>query len=200
MNIQNILLGRAVRLLRFNQPVGGVHLKRAVEALRERYGFLSVPQTLEEYDETRGIHFKHGKFLIETKQMIREIVIDDFAVYSDGVVADTRSHTDDADAFLNDLIRWSSEHFQITIPSGQTVEPYYISNLEVVLETGLSKYVALSNTIAQQLTGSLNRYGLKRLGPFEVTSLTLDFDRKVFQSVSSGYTLQRKAGSYIEVR
>ena len=198
MKVQNILLGRSVRLLKFDQPMGGIHLKRAVDALQERYSFMRVPQTLEEYNEAQGIHFKHGRFLVDRDGTKREIVIDDFAVYSDGVVADTRSHTEEADDFLSDLINWGAEYFQMKYNLSQPMATYYISNLEIVLEAHLSEFVAPSTSIVQQLTACFDRYGLK-VGPFEVTSLVFDFDRKVMPSVSSNYTLQRREGVPFEL-
>lgn len=193
MKLQSILGGRAVRLQRFIQPLGGMHLSKVVAALQERYSFVKVPRALEEFDETRGVEFQHGKFTVIHDNGPKDIVVDKFTVYTDGVVADTRSYTEDADAFIDDVIKWSISTLGISIPSSQIVGRYYISNLEVVLESNLGEYISASTVLADQLAGCMAKYGLK-FGSFEVTGINMNFDRTSTQSLLSAYTLQRREG------
>lgn len=187
MKLETILVGRAIRLLRFTgRPL---YMADVVRPLVERYKFLKVPQALEEFDETKGITFGHGKFTYEGK----DVVIDSFQVFNNGLIADTREDTQDADKFLDDVIEWGVKELDRVIPV-QSVEMLYLSNLEISLKTPLATYLP----VAQQFTGEISRYlteyGLKH-EPFEMVSFMLNFDRiKLPNSALTNFSIQRREG------
>lgn len=191
MKVENILLARAIRLLKFTGHT--LHMSYVVRQLVEQYKFLKVPQTLEEYDDAKGITFAHGKF----SSGVRDVVIDSFQVFNNGIVADTREDTDESDKFLDDIIEWSMKALGRVL-SSQIVERVYLSNLEISLKTPISNY----NPSAQKLSGALSRslteYGIKH-GPIEMVSVALNFDRtKVPDSILTNFTLQRREGTPFE--
>lgn len=187
MKLESILLGRAVRLMRFTgRPL---HMLDAIKYLVEQYKFMKVPQTLEEFDEAKGVTFRHGKFSARGI----EIVIDSFQVYNNGLLVDTREDAEDADRFIDDVIERSMKTFGLVVPD-QLIEKVYLSNLEISLTTPLATYMP----IAQQLTGEISRYlteyGLKH-EPFETVSFALNFDRtKLPNNVLTNFTIQRREG------
>ncbi len=186
MKVKNILLARAIRLLRFTgRPL---YMHDVMKPIVEQYKFLKVPQTLEEFDDTKGITFSHGKF----NSRGRDVVIDSFQIFNNGLVADTREDTEDADKFLDDVIEWGVKTLDRILPE-QSVETLYLSNLEISLTTPLSTYMP----IEQQLTGEISRY-LKEYGvkhePFELVSFALNFDRIKLPSVLTNFTIVRREG------
>ena len=194
MKLESILLGRSTRAMRIIQPPGGIHLQRAVHAMEERYGFIQVPKTLAEYDETKGVNFRHGKFTVIRQRKKNEIVIDALSIYSDGLLAEARSYTDDTDSFLDDVVAWGTKEFALIVPPDQKIENYYISNLEISLDSDLHDFFSAASLVAKQLSGCLTNYGTK-FGPFDTTSFTMNFDRKEHMpSILSNFTLQRREG------
>lgn len=185
--MENILLGRAIRLMKFtSRPL---YMLDVIKPLVDQYKFVKVPQTLEEFDDTKGITFRHGKF----SSRGREIVIDSFQVYNNGLVVDTREDTENADRFIDDVIEWGMKTFGLVVPE-QLIEKAYLSNLEISLDTPLATYIP----IAQQLTGEISRYlteyGLKH-EPFETVSFALNFDRiSIPNSILTNFTIQRREG------
>lgn len=166
----------------------------ANKAMVERYGFIKVPTTLEEYDETKGVTFQHGKFSIKTADGVREIVIESFQVYNNGLVADTRSNTDDAEQFLEDVIAWANKAYQILIPENQTITNIYLSNLEISLTTPLPSHIPSASLAEKEISRYLNQYGIKH-DPYEATGLTLHFDKTLSpNSALTGFTLARREG------
>jgi hypothetical protein len=157
----------------------------------DRYKFLKVPQTLEEYDEAKGVTFRHGKFQYTRGKETRDVVIDSLQVYNNGLLADTRSDTEDADEFIDDLLAWAVKTYDITIPA-QRVEQIYLSNLEISSSKTLSNYIPSSKDISEELARYLTEYGIKH-EPFEPVSFALHFDKTVLpNSLLTNFTLQRR--------
>lgn len=187
MKVENILLARAIRLLRFTgRPL---YMPDVIRPLVEQYKFLKVPQTLEEFDEAKGITFGHGKF----NSGGRDVVIDSFQIFNNGIVADTREDTEESDKFLDDVIAWGVKALGRILPA-QSVERLYLSNLEMSLKTPLATYIPSGQQLSGELSRYLSEYGLTH-EPFEMVSFALNFDRiKLPNSVLTNFTIQRRDG------
>ena len=103
MNNRQIVLARSVWLFDLNEinPLG-VALGPVHTALRERYQFLQYPSRPEDFAKTE-ITYQQGEF--------SGIGVNLF-MYSDGLIADTRTSTETSDAFLNDLLTWAQDTFK----------------------------------------------------------------------------------------
>lgn len=199
MKLETILLGRAIRLVRFIGRSGSIYLHDANKALIERYGFIKVPTTLEEYDQGKGITFRHGKFLVDTAEGSRDVVIDSFQIYNNGLIADTQSDTANADQFLDDVITWSTKTWGAMIHDSQPVEKIFLSNLEVSLAKPLTSYLPSSVLLGGEISQYLTEYGLQH-EPYEATGFTLHFDKTLSpNSVLSNFTLARRDGVAFKV-
>lgn len=189
MKLQKILNARAVRLMQItSRPL---HMLDAVSLLREQYKFVKSPQSLEEYDVTKGIIFSHGKF----SSAGRDIVIDSFQVYSNGLLVDTREDTDESDNFIDDALAWGVQRLGMTIPE-QQIERVYASSLVVSLNTPLAVYAPIAQQISSKLSSYLSGYGLTP-DPFETASLSLNFDRsksELPKSMLANFTIERREG------
>ena len=191
MKLQNILLGRVIRMLNIVSPP--MHMSDAIKPLVERYGFVKVPQSLEEYDASKGITFSHGKFQYTMGENKRNIVIDSFQIYHNGVLVDTRGDTDDGDKFLDDVLEWGIKTYGSTI-SEQGIEKIYLSNLEVSLNKTLATHTPSFQELSGEISRHLTEYGLKH-ERFETTGLTLNFDRTTMpNSILTNFTIQRREG------
>lgn len=189
MKVEDILLGRAIRLLRINSRP--LYITDAVQPLVDRYKFLKFPQTLEEYDLTKGITFSHGKFQPRAEKNKRDVVIDSLQIYSNGVLVDTRGDTEDADHFIDDLLKWSVEFFEIEIPD-QRIDKVYLSNLEIVLSKTLFSHIPTAKPLGEWISAYLSEYGLKH-DAFEPTGFALNFDRTSLPgSILTNFSLQRR--------
>lgn len=195
MKLETILLGRVIRPGRFIGRPGGLYLYDVNKALIERYGFAKAPVKLEEYDESKGVTYQHGKFSAKTSEGVREIVIDMFQIFNNGVLADVRFDTSAADQFLDDVIAWSVTTWGAIFQDNEPVEKIYLSNLEISFSKPLTAYVPSSSLLGGEISKYLTQYGLKH-EPYEVTGIALHFDKTLMQnSLLTNFTLARREGS-----
>ena len=187
MKLEKILLGRAIRLLRFTgRPL---YMPDVTKSFVDQYKFLKFPQTLEDFDPAKGITFQHGKLSSGGK----DIIIDSFQIYNNGLLADTRDDAENADIFLDNIIEWGTKTFGQII-TDQSIENVYLSNLEISLSNLLPTYAPVSKQLDAEISRYLTEYGLKH-APFELTSLVLNYDKtRMPDSVLSNFTLQRRDG------
>jgi hypothetical protein len=197
MKIQEVILTQVVRLMRVNTPSGAIYLPEAVKAMQERYGFLQVPKTLEEYNPTQGITFSHGKFKIpktpKIKDFPEEIVIDKFQIFTDGILLQTRAHTGPADLFLDDLLQWAMQRFQLTYLSEPPFKRTYLSQLVVTLNVDLDQYVRNTSPLSKKIHQSLESYG-QNAPMYEPSTFSIHYDLTQSQLFPApiAFTIERK--------
>jgi hypothetical protein len=111
MKLQSIKLSRSIWLLPLvDLNPRGLNEFSLIKSIIEKYKFVQVPSKPEEFDKNKGLKLGGGSFQLDTKQ---EISIE-LTVFTDGLVADSRSSTEDSDAFLDDFLTWiSTEYFFI---------------------------------------------------------------------------------------
>lgn len=96
--------------------------------MKVRYSFLKTP--LDGPIPTppnEGYKFENGVF--NGKNGAVQIV--SMTSHGDGIVIDTRSSTDDADLFLEDVISWASKEYNLPALSDLPVKRIYASELNV---------------------------------------------------------------------
>ena len=96
MRIEKILLGQAVRFIEY--PPGeesSLPAARITRHIQDKYNFLQVPTTLEDYNFQTGISFLGGYF--------QGTKIDRFQIFERGVLCEMQASTDICDAFFDDL-------------------------------------------------------------------------------------------------
>lgn len=111
MELVSCETGQALQLINMDEirPVrGGVFLPDILSNIKERYRFQSfVPRT----DQTNAIKFDLGVAKLEELT----IPISSIEIYNDGIAVNAR-HTDDADAVMDDFLKWSSESYDFREP------------------------------------------------------------------------------------
>src|SRR6266705_5638539 len=100
VEIRKVVLARSLQMIKSSSGTLG-YLPDLVKQVNERYSFIKAPQNedLLPSDPPKGSEFQHGKL----SQSGRTVIIDKLTVFSDAVVVDTSSSTDDSDLCLNDL-------------------------------------------------------------------------------------------------
>lgn len=152
MKIESVVRARSIWLFHSNDlnPYG-LSLQKLIPGLLERYRFVVAPSPKEALEAKEGIHFRSGTF---SKPDGTEIVVD-LISYRDGVIADTRSSTEDSDRFLADLLGWTSSEFGLRPIAEIKVRKIYISEMFVTCDRPLErlnpKMRKFADAIAQYL-------------------------------------------------
>jgi hypothetical protein len=166
----------AVRLARFIvyfptdelNPRGRRLIDKFLPAFIERYDFRKYPEKPDEYDEEKGIKFELGRWR-------DDIAISQLVLYSNGILVDTLSSTDDAEAMLKDALIWSAEEFEFRYRPDMLNRKAYISELivrsEVTLEALNPKLKGLSERLSKYISDKEDH-----TLAFEPTAISFWFD------------------------
>jgi hypothetical protein len=172
MDLLEIILGRSVRLFRMSHPRGGVYLPTLLNAVRGRYGFIKMPEKIEELDASKGIEFAHGLY--------KENVIDKLVVYYNGVLVEGKFTTDISDMILEDVISWATQDLGYSIiPDATNKPPLYYSQLEIRLKNGPSSISERLSEFANIITDTVHSYAAfkdKGMPSYEPTKISFNYD------------------------
>lgn len=132
MKILFVGLARAIWLFETSQlNPKGLSLQPTIEKLTEKYKFSKAPKNPLDYDDQRALVFKSGTF-INSKGIPVMIT---FSIYSDGLVADTTSSTNDATEFLAEVMTWLKTDCGLLPPP--EIRKGYVSQMDVECVTPL---------------------------------------------------------------
>lgn len=201
MKLVSVLLGQAVRLMMTSVPGGGLYIPEAVSALKERYGFVGTPSSLQDFDLSKGVTFRHGRFLTNIPDIEggpREILIDQFQVFAAGMRVDTRVRVEFADMFIEDLLKWATESFGLKILPEHPITNFYLSQVEVKSDVGFGTLFNLLDRLNEITTALIKSYGYEKHGvlypAFGPSGLILYTDlTKVRFPLLSPFTFERRA-------
>jgi|SRR6516162_5146067 hypothetical protein len=182
MKLSNIIMSRAIRLGKVSGPGGGavygINLSKACE---ERYGFLQGPRVLSDYDLNKGITFLHGFF--------ENHVIDNFQVFSSGIVAEAKLDTDECDRFLDDVLKWITERGGIEFSIGEPTSRLYVSQLEIQSDIRLMSAFPKLAPLGRQIADILRGYG-HATPDFELSGLSFG----ATQNDTTGFKFEGREG------
>src|SRR5262245_4929253 len=85
----------------------GMFVRPLLVAMKERYAFLKTPLDNPFPPPNEGYKFEHGMF----RKGENSILLTSMTVHADGVVVESRSSTEDSDAFLEDVVTWASKEY-----------------------------------------------------------------------------------------
>lgn len=170
MKTKEILTAQSARM--FKMPANLGYLPDAIAKAQQRYSFVKLPLTVQELlpsDPNQGIMLGHGKF----QQDSRVVVIESLKIFPLAVFAETRTSTDDADLFLEDLLAWATPTFGLVLEPLRA--PVYFSRVEIELDASLGQQFSRFKPIASALNRMLETYGTQ-LPPCEVSSIWFGYD------------------------
>lgn len=160
MNVLYVGLARTIWLFDIASinPTG-MSLRGVLEEIGKRYQFAKTPKNEFDYDDQRSLAFKSGTFVGQRKVAL----FVNLGIYSDGFVADTMSSTDESTEFLDDLAKWLSDTYGLTVPKERRV--LYLNQIDFRMETPLGLSPRLS-PFSKLVEGRL-----KLQSPLEVGSI-----------------------------
>ncbi|MFZ3322729.1 MAG: hypothetical protein WA190_10180 [Usitatibacter sp.] len=147
----------------FLNPKGlGVH--PMMLGLKERYGFATTPIDKPPANEAEGAKFDGGTFRSADDRLVGVSM----TLHSDGIVCETKSSTEDADAFLNEALQWLSSEYDMAMPSDLPIRKLFVSEVFVQFrgepavfgEQVASVLEEISAAIGNKSTGPLGFFGL----------------------------------------
>lgn len=104
------------------------------EWLKATYGFTNLQRSPESGGKIESIKFLDGKFKCGYEEDGTEKCIHvELSMYNDGVLADTRSSTKDADQFLNDVLTSAAKQFSLAYQPNMIRKKLYYSELDIKL-------------------------------------------------------------------
>jgi hypothetical protein len=144
----------------------GHNLLAIIPGIIEKYKFQIFPIKPDELDLSKGV-----KFLVGTFQKDHKNIAIDLTVFNDGLVADTRSSTEDSDAFLNDYLTLLSTELDL-VPYQEVLRSNaYLSELWVQTDKSLNALNPKLADFAKRLTSLVVGHSHHHIA-FESTGIT----------------------------
>jgi hypothetical protein len=135
MKLRSIKLARSIWLVYLvDLNPRGVYDYSIIRPMIDKYKFIKVPTKVEEFDLTKGCVFGDGSFQKDSQHNIGF----DLTLFNDGLVVDTRSSTEDSDAFLNDFLTWIAAEFGMVPYQEVLRHKMYLSELWVQTDKPLN--------------------------------------------------------------
>lgn len=145
----------------------GRSLVPMIPSIVDRYKFQIFPTKPEELDLSKGVKFIAGTF---QKDPQHDIAVD-LTIFNDGLVADTRSSTEDSDAFLNEYLTWIATEFGLVPYQEVLRSKAYLSELWVKTDKHLNSLNPKLENFAKRLTSLIAGHQNRPIA-FETTGIT----------------------------
>lgn len=145
MELASIEGSRIILLTRLVRPVGQVYLPDAALKVAERYSFAKPPSVQEL--GTEPMTFSIGKF--------QDVQINEFQIYSDGIVVSARSPTEVVDAFISDLLSWSEKEFGLSLAVDAKPQKFIESSIVVKSTKDLVLSLSPANAVLDLVNEAL---------------------------------------------
>jgi hypothetical protein len=164
MKIVTVDIARATWLFPFVElNPKGRSMTQALIDLKERYKFKKAPTHTLDFDpEAKGLIFNEGEFVNRDGVAI----LAKLSLFSDGVVADTWSSTQDAEDLLKDAMKWIKTAHGFSMPMGRSVQTLYLSTLTVETDKFQLPEKAKFEALAEKMSSRLAEAGRPNKGYF----------------------------------
>jgi hypothetical protein len=189
MEIQEVILARAIRLVKVSTAIG--YWPDLVKDLGKEYSFATVPDIQEviasqnKGTAAKGAEFQVGKLTRPDGSMA---VIEKFTVFNDGLVVDSRVSTEDCDLFLDSIEQWAMKNLSGIRNVGKS---FYLSQLEVKFQG--SQYTKAFDGICSNIHSLLEEYGMTGVTRYRFASLHLAMEpSRTSLSQPSPFSIERR--------
>jgi hypothetical protein len=185
MEVLGIRNARVIAYVPIEQlnPFGKMLIPTVTSAFVERYGFMAFPQSLADYDETKGVAFGVGNW--------NGSAIDRVTIYSNGVLVDTRVSTDHSEAFLRDAMTWLAETLGVEYKADAFHRKGYLSELLVGYDKPLSGLHPAIDAFCNKLSVYLEPFTDKQKIGFELSSLGFGYDPLATKLPLAAFRIER---------
>jgi hypothetical protein len=167
-----------------------------IEGVKRKYEFLKFP-SLERANEPFDFQvgkLKHGSRVLK----IDQFVVSYIGTEATSIGAASRTSSNDADLFLDDLIDWFSKEFDLDVsirfPSA------YHSQAEFVLseKARLSNRLKELSELGKGITNIIHGYGSTKCPEFELNTLAMHFDltnTTLPKPIATPFSFERRVGT-----
>jgi hypothetical protein len=183
MELLSIVTARSIFLFEVDSldPLGSRSAAEVVAELRSRYSFAVVPDSLNNIDNNKGAEFSSGR--------LKDIVIDKLTLFSNGIVVDTRSSTENAEAIANDLLEVSRE----TLGSRAIVgRKHFVSQITFKSTMQLSRMNPILSEISEQIKQSLGS-SMHQEYLVDTVGVTVQVDETQARILPAKFVIARRA-------
>jgi hypothetical protein len=176
-------LSRIVYLTNIRRLAGGAFLPELAHQVIQRYSFVKSP-TLDELQK-EGQTFAFGKY--------QDVQINEFKVFTDGVIVSGMCSTDVLDGFLHDLFGWLQTAHGLEEIRLQEPEKYFESGLLVQAERNLVPIISPPKRVTDLIQKTISQITDVE---FQATTTYLEADPKAVtgRRRPNRFTLERKIG------
>ncbi|MHB8131973.1 MAG: hypothetical protein ACYDEX_23680 [Mobilitalea sp.] len=153
MNLLSVKQARSIWLMYLlDLNPRGLDLLALIPIIREKYRFLEFSPSIDKINrETKEVRFGLGSFQKDSQHNISI----DLSIYNDGFIADTRSSTNDSDAFLTEFLNWISVEFGFVSYQEVIRTKLYASELLVQTNKSLNIINPKLSKFAKHLTSMI---------------------------------------------
>jgi len=144
MELLNVITARSAWIFDINElnPRGKSLYPDLFDWLKDAYHFQKFPSSVTDVDETKALAFSQGE--VQVREEI--FVAVELKIYTDGLVANTWSSTQDTDAFLDDVLKSAASEFNLAYKPEIIRRRQYLSELNV---KSLKNPVGVNPVLAQ---------------------------------------------------
>lgn len=186
MKLISIEFGQVTWIVDLVLPSGNIYFPETIVAIKNRYKFVTAPNIETLLLQQPNVVFEHGKF--------GDAVIRKFSTHNDGMIAETQAGTNNAEEFLDDLVKWACDEYGGTVLEINDTYRVYDSHLIVQMEINLEEKMAFLNFINDELSSQIKDYGIIPLD-YHASGFSLSTDNsKVHGLSTSPFRVDRRTG------
>jgi hypothetical protein len=185
-----ILQAQTIRAVQVRGIFG--YLPEAVQALVKQYQFVGYPRESELSGlivppsgdpnlAAKPATFTQGRARIANK----DVVIDSLQIYQNGLIVSTRTGTDDSDAIVADVLRWSGDYFKVTYDELKPSAGHG-SQLEFKFVRSLPELMPTLRTVGRKIADSIEKDFWGFEPPYQAIGVNFYFDRNKFPAIAPG--------------
>jgi hypothetical protein len=157
-----------------------------IEWLKKTYDFQKYPTFPFEDIQTKGAIFSGGRFPRGTEQDGKEkYIYIDLTIFNDGLVANTRSSTQDSEEFLSEALTLAAAEFHLIYNPQMIRKKLYLSEVDIKLDS----HLRLLNPKLEQFAAKIS--SLRGIA-YEFSSISFWPDPVVQQWRPSPFQIERK--------
>jgi hypothetical protein len=185
MEVAAVLLARAMAYVESSElnPQAGVFYPNLVRAIVARYNFQKFPQKPEDFDEAKGVVFAEGR--------LGDSVIEQLAIYTYGIILDTRTSTQESRRLLEEGLQWASKEMGLVYKPSMIKRWQYASNLIFYSKVPLTGVHSAFQKVADSLTRTAAELTGEKL-KYELVSFGVNYDQLNRKHPFGSFSIQRR--------
>jgi hypothetical protein len=164
-------------------PQGTVFFPDLVAKLVEKCRFQKYPQTIEDFDEQKGVEFLAGVW--------DRVNVEKLTIYNNGILLDTRVSTAISEGILAEALNWAKQ-FGLTYRPDMIKRWGYLSSLTFYSDVPLLGPEAAITTLTRRVSEKLAQRVTDANLNYKPIRLDFDFDRSQINFPLAAFTIQRR--------